>query len=329
MSESTKEPTLKPLGKLSRFPLELRHEIYRYVLSGTYKAHYSASVIRPTFYDRHDSHSLYRAEHDRDERTAASLSILRLSKAFKEEAMPFLYSEGTFSFRYDFRPDQYFVPVHPDINITNLMANVHIYCAAELDSEYEYRPRLAPWPIKREYAGARAGPLTSFLRASRTKISICIEIGQWGYPIDAANIIGSPLFTALKQLTGFKTVILKVWGRGSNCYPPRGKGRETMIKNWQSFKLWEWRRNPYAGIEPLARVMSATLEPRLGKSSMITEPDTEPDIYQVGVEDDDHFGQQPEHRCIIFHPRDHLAAIAKAKRDMIHMQQSMSSMRID
>lgn len=77
----TNTKTLKPLGNMSRFPREIRDEIYRHVFSNTYKAFYSSLIFRRTFdYNPEFSRRVY---NKREKRTESNMSILRLSKAIK------------------------------------------------------------------------------------------------------------------------------------------------------------------------------------------------------------------------------------------------------
>ena len=137
---STNTKTRKPLGNLSYFPPEIRDEIYRYVLFRKYKAFYSSSVIRPTIFQKTNLQIVdIPVYHDW---TTYNLSILRLPKAIKDEAMPIFYLEGTFRFYYSPRLGQsYFEEV---LQISNLdMTNIEIIYDAQIKpSCFHFRDRI-------------------------------------------------------------------------------------------------------------------------------------------------------------------------------------------
>lgn len=67
----------------------------------------------------------------------------------------------------------------------------------------------------------------------------------------------SPLFDALRQLTGFETVILRLAAVVDDF------GRGSTDKEWERM---------YIGFGPILKDMSMSLEPTLGKSSAKSEP---------------------------------------------------------
>lgn len=277
--------TLKPLGDLSILPREIRDEIYQHVFSKTYRAFYSASIIRPASYDMPDRSSLT----DREPWSGSNLSILRLSKAIKDEAMPLLYSKATFCFYEsldEHECEKFLRRSNVDINdVANRMTNTKLFLDMTFDPQRDY-----PWIF---YDFAPAGPLQFFQETSITRKSILIGLTLDGPGCLAMKWKGTSLFRAIKQLSGFETVTLRLLTRSYNCCPPRWEAEAT-LEEWENTGLWE---KLYAGPKPLLAEMSDDLEFALGKRSTIGE-------FIVREFDPSRIGQ-----CeITFHPKDHLQA---------------------
>ena len=293
MPNHINEPTPKPLGDLSFFSRELRDEIYRHVFSKTYKAFYSSSIVKPAYYDKSDDHSLSRIERDREERTGSDLSILRLQKAINTEAMSLLYSEATFRFHHNVRPDYYLQSPQSGVaDIAKRMTHIAISCdvgrALEIDSMVGSIPAWSSLG----YRMALAGPLQFFQGVFITRESILVDLRLHEWSINAANLTVSPFFEALKQLTGFKTVTLRLTSM-SDYYCPAQETSRATIEEFLEAGQWE---KLYAGFGPLLCTMSDALEPALGNRSEM----------ELLV--------SPWHAqcCTTFHPQAHLAAISKA-----------------
>ncbi len=270
--------TSKPLGDLSVLPRELRDEIYRHVYSNTYMC-YSRAFTQYVRY--------FRGEH-----YGSRSPLLRTSKAILHEAIPFLYSAGTFCF--NFNTDLAFLPLapqHPKVNVADLVTNINVFC--DVGVSRMGRPMYG-------YSSAQAGPLTPFQGVSITRKSILIDLRLWQCSTYATKILVSPLFEVFKNMTGFKTVKLRLTSLANSFFPPQGTS-DTIISGWTRAKQWE---KLYAGLEPLLDAMTEALEPTLGSCCTISELVSPCDNFKWS-------GQ----RHVIFHPQDHLAAIAKAKKE--------------
>lgn len=319
--DSTNKKTLKPLGDLSLFPREIRDEIYRHVFPKKYKAFYSSSIVRPTVLKQTDLQAVhFSMYHDW---TASNLSILRLSKAIKDEAMPILYSEGTFRFYYGLGP-QYpkEVPQLPNIDITNRMTNVEIVYDAQLDPHMDPEAdSYLEWDASNCYGCAPAGPLEFFQGVTISRKSILIELRGCSFGVYlATKVTGSPLSRSLRQVTGFKDVTLRL-ATNKGVYCPAKWTSKAQGKEWIDAGEWE---KLYAGFIPLFRAMSKNLEPALGKSSAMSELEPGESSSRLSSS-----GQ----RHIVFHPRDHQATISKqgdkTKKDPMSDEQSMSNTELN
>ncbi len=144
-----------------------------------------------------------------------------------------------------------------------------------------------------QYGSIAARPLDIFQGDTITRRSIVIDV-QLGYSGSYATLMTkSPLFGALKQLTGFKSVTLRLTAK-VQC-EPRGTTENTLVE-WERAGQWE---KLFAGFEPVLIAMSEALEPALGNSVMNS----------LVYENDAAIG----HRQIIFHPQDHVAAIRRTQ----------------
>ena len=295
----TNTKVLKPLGDLSVFPREIRDEIYRHVFptSKKYRAFYSSSICRPAYYETPTAFK-------RKEWTGSNLSIMRLSKAIKDEAMALLYSEGTFCF-HDclFNPHGINVLQHQNADAINRMTNVVLFYDATQVFEDETFAATNP-----NYDCAGAGLLGFFQEVSVMRKSILIVLVVFDYYAwkgDATAMVASPLFKVLRHLTGFQTVTLRVIASYTSYHSLQSTAGTT-AKTWQSTQQWA---KLYAGLESILNAMSQDLEPTLGNSSAMSE-------LVPGPEEFEYSGQ----RHVTFHPRDHLAAVSKAKKDAMEMK---------
>lgn len=280
----TRAKTTNPLGDLSLLPPEIRDEIYRHSIPK--KKYYWRTTFRSSgFYD-YDPY-LHRGSKCKEE------PIFCLSKAIKEEAMALFYLNGTFVFRYNL--GDHSKTVGQDSGTNNMM-NIELFYNASLDPAIHLSSdRVRDHKIGISYNSANAGPLDSFRGDAlpRKSILIVLRLGEWWR--HATKMTTSPLFDALRQLTGFETVTLSLAAADGEY----GK--------WPEDEEWE---RMYTGFEPVLREMSISLEPTLGKSSAISElspeeigPSLRGLIYDRGIRD------------VVFHPRNHQAAISKAKKD--------------
>lgn len=298
MPNHINEPTPKPLGDLSLFPRELRDEIYRHVFTKMYKAFYSSSIVKPAFYDESTDHSLSLIERDREERTGSDLSILPLQKAINKEAIRLLYSKSTFCFCYNVRPDYFpHSPQLGNVDITKRMTHIAISCNVGCASKIDSIPGHSLAWSSMSYLGARAGPLAFFQGVSIIRESILVDLRLYEWSIYAASLTVSPLFDALKQLTGFKTVTLRITSMSGHCYPAQ-ETSEATIQELLEAKQWE---KLYAGFGPLLSAVSDALEPALGNRSAM----------ELLVNTADDLSSRHGQCHTTFHPQAHLAAISK------------------
>lgn len=313
-SISTKTRT--SLGDLSYLPREIRDEIYRHVLSRTYKAFYSFSITRPTIMQKTNLQivdiPIYR------DLAASNLSVLRLSKAIQDEAMPIFYSEGTFRFYYSPRLGQAYlegIPQDPNVDIISRMTNVEII----------YDTHINPAVFSTEtastfYRGAPAGPLKFFRGSKVSRKSMLIVLRWCGWAAYCATeMTKSPLFKSLRRVTGFKNVTLRFITNGNVYCSPQIRG-EIQSKEWVLAGEWD---KLYAGFPPLFTAMSKYLESGLGKSSAMSDLVPGESMYfEFNLKGRFDISGQQE---IVFHPRDHRAAISKANRDTMNLEQSVST----
>ena len=295
------EPTPKPLGDFHLFPREVRDEIYQHIFSEMYEAFYSSSIVKPAFYDRSDDHWLLLIKRDREERTGSDLSILRLQKAITKEAMQLLYSEATFYSCYNVRPDYFpHSPQPGNVDITERTTYIAISCDIGCASEMDSMPGVTLGWSSMSYPSARAGPLTFFQRISITKESILVNFKLYKWSIYTAGLTVSPLFEALKQLTGFKTVTLRLTFMSDHYYPAQETSEaaiQELLEARQSEKL-------YGGFGPLLSAMNDALEPALGTKG----------VMELLVSAGDGLSWRHRQCVTTFHPQAHLAAISKTTK---------------
>ena len=278
-----------PLGDLSLLPPEIRDEIYRHLLPQN--KYYWTSPLTPSgFYD-HDPYFYRNLE--RNEPT-----ILWLSKDIKEEAMSLFYLDGTVVFRYGIEDLGSLVPQHFSADNMN---NIEIFYDASLPAMDSGDEMVMNHNTSVSYGFAKAGPLNSFRGDTITRKSIHIVLALckwWRY---ATKMQTSPLFDALKELTGFETVTLSLAAAVAGHYVDDDDW-------WPKDEEWE---GLYTGFGSVLHEMSISLEPSLGKSSAVSELEPQEIIddclsglmYRSGIRD------------VVFHPRSHHAAIAKAKKE--------------
>ena len=211
--------------------------------------------------------------------------------------MPLLYSTAIFCFSFNVRP-YYFSNTPPpgNVDITNRMTNIAISCDVGRASEIEGIPDVALGWSSLRYPSARAGPLAFFQGVSITRQSILVELRLWEWSIYVASLTVSPFFETLKQLTGFKTVTLRLTAMGDHYYPAE-ETSEATIQEWLEAREW---MKLFEGFGPLLCAMSNALELALGNKSTM-------ELLVTKADDLSWHGQ-----CeTIFHPQAHLAATSK------------------
>lgn len=275
--------TVTTLGNLSLFPREIRDEIYRHSLPK--KMYCSLSTPNcASLYDYGLMRCHLRLHSKCREWTETNLSILCLSKVIKEEAMASLYLNGTFVVRNDGEIK------HSQHPCTDRMTKIEVICSPFFDPDMDEASD-PEYDTSMGYYRMLAGPLIFFQgdTITRKSILVILELGKfWRL---ANSMTTAPLFKALERLTGFETVTLR-------------------------FAAWdyEWERAPddkererrYIGIGLILEDMSMSLEPTLGKSSAKSEllpEEIASSLRDIRIRD------------VVFHPRNHQAAISKAKKD--------------
>ena len=294
---STNTKTRSALGDLSHFPREIRDGIYRHVFP-TYRASYRhrSSTSKPTVLELTD------VQLDKCNWTVWKLSILRLSRNIRSEAMPIFYSKGIFRFHIGLREEfSNEVPQLPDVEFINFMSNVEIIYDARI--RYDWSERAS-----RIYGAASAGPLELFQGAKVSRNSIVIMLNWCEMAASyAADMTNSPLFRSLRQMIGFKNVTLR-FTTNENVYCPLPGISQAKEKEWVEAGTW---KKLYGGFTPLFLAMSKDLEPTLGKSSAMSKlvPGEPGGTLEVSGR-----------RAIKFHPRGRQAITSRANKDTTDLE---------
>ena len=110
----------------------------------------------------------------------------------------------------------------PNTNITNRMMNVELsYDLASDLLQKMVTERTLDVNDREAVCSASPGPAALFMGNSVERRSALVEFRMTELPRYASELIFSPLFDALKQLTGFRTVTLRLSVlRPSSCSPP-------------------------------------------------------------------------------------------------------------
>ncbi len=287
--------TFHPLGNLSVLPRELRDEIYAHV--------FPITIYLRTYLHRGRQYWIFiDPGYPR-----YNLAIFRLSKTIYEEAMTIFYSRTTFGFSIPYHRISDFpstvkdrimnvfglcVPFQRMGDYTNITTTTRIMKAKfsstniimnrMMNVNFSYRMNTNQ--IRNlEATTALPGPIALFKGNSVQRNSALIRFKMLEWSSDTPIQICSPLFEALKLLTGFRTVTLRLeaptW--------------------WSSGRLWA---ELCAGLEPLMNEITLALEPTLGNSAMS----------ELGP-GEDRFMDSPPFRQLVFHPRDHLANISRGQ----------------
>lgn len=170
------------------------------------------------------------------------------------------------------------------------------------------------------YGGATAGPLEFFRESNVSRNSILIVLRWSGWAVYCATKrTKSPLFRSLREVTGFNNMTLRFITNGNVYFSPQITSR-IQSKEWVLAGEWD---KLYAGFTPLFTVMSKHLESSLDKSSAMSElVPGECMYFELNLRGRFDISGQRE---IVFHPRDHLAAISKANKDTMNLEQSVST----
>ena len=228
--------------------------------------------------------------------TEYNLAILRLSKRIYEEAVSIFYSKGIFGFDITYI-DKCDLSKYPSTNITNRIMNVQfsltLFFVDILKTDTEAERQLN---ASVSLGSVPHGVVALFTGNSVQRNSALIEFNteMWcGY---STAIIPSPLFQVLKQLTGFRTVTLRVgcYRDWSDWYGPPAGTNAFVANPWSDTGE---RGKRWAGLEPLLREFTAALGPSLGPG--------------VIGEFEHEGGGDTGWRRLVFHPRDYIAEMSK------------------
>ena len=230
-----------PLGMLSVLPRELRDKIYWHVQEKEYNVW---GVSSPYYYYKQLS------------RITPHLPTVTLSKIIRRESLVVLHAKAVFVFQEDY--DYY---IRSGIPFIDRFQNLKYYTPVNCVN----------WEL-------RAKPISFFTGTEVLRNSCSIKF--LALPQDEIELLRSPLIGALKNLTGFKTVSVKL--KEPKC------DEEDRLRPEQKATCV----GPYFGTEVVIR---NALEPSLGPSVMS----------EIGEE-----GRFDTHWKLTFHPRDH---ISKAK----------------
>lgn len=214
------------------------------------------------------------------------------------------YSRGIFHFRPPFDHIGQF----SDLNIAKRIVNV------ELDYEIDARDfsitdteRLRSFKATTLHRSLPHGPAAIFtgndIERSSAVIKLRFGISDWWKY--ATMICSSPLFDALKQLTGFRTVALKVEVIIGYCH------EAALEKEW------------HAWLTPLLNEFRVSLEPALGHGAM-SEPES---LEDWRYHSSRQLAMRPVPRYysrqLVFHPRDHLTEMAKMNNTMTRNEEQV------
>ena len=184
-----------PLGTLSCLPRELRDEIYRHV-GGT--KYYLSSPFKP-YYQWHTG--------DTGDRDIVS-PIVTLSKSIRQEFLAILYAETLFVIRdtTDFCSGTWRRNGIPWIDqIQNMMYVRSLFLYNDEDyNDYGYVPSEWARNITQKYAE----PVSFFAGTEVLRKSCVVEL--YDLTPKAILLLESPFINALENLTGFKTVVVKL-----------------------------------------------------------------------------------------------------------------------
>lgn len=296
----TQMETFQPLGYLAVFPPEIRNIIYAHGIQGDYSTKWRKIFVSSVYY------TLNREEpgHERFQNSyrelpkspKSNISVFLLSKSIREEATMVFYSLGTFHFCPPYRW-HYCVYRFPNLKITDRMMNVEL--SYNIDPSKILIIGTARARDAADWAPlAWAGPAALFTGNKIKRKSALIELKMSVWSKDLNMIIRSGLFDVLKQLTGFKTVTLRL----------------EVIQHEKHWEKWD------AGLTPLLNDLRRSLEPALGHGTRCEpEPGQEwpmsRKLHKIGK--------------IEFHPSDHLAKMAKMKDIVPHEAEQVGGAEAD
>ena len=171
-------PASRQGGKLFDLPLELRHEIYRYIVKGTY--------VDPRWQPS-DSTKIIGHE-------SANFGILFVSKAISDEALAVLYTESTFRMQVKFTKKE--ARWCSSRRVTQRMMNIELDVSPRDDMSLNSERKI--WE--------------KTLRCINRPNSIrnTLRIRCRPYPSDISNPVPEWMYQGLQSLTRFRTVIVEL-----------------------------------------------------------------------------------------------------------------------
>lgn len=268
-SESVK--TISPLGALSVLPREIRDKIYSNLFGKQCEVDLAAA-IRPL-------------QSSQKPWTGSQLGIIFSSKSIREETLPLL-SSTTFVVYHNLGRNEIISSKAPNVGFVDRIMNVRIH--------YEI-----PWSQMYTHDSSSSGPAFRAINLfkgpniKRDLIIVDLIVVQWLR--NSPNIMDSPLFEALKNLTGFESVVLRLSARANAYFPLLKDTPEDMIIAWVATEQWE---ELYGGFLFLLPAMGQKLEPTLGPSSDLSELKPSPGLDDLRLRG---------YRQLEFHPREYLA----------------------
>ena len=269
----------RSLGNLSVLPRELRDKIYAYIVPQGYTTNWHAVVHPGIHYTwlRHQEPGFEKPRYKYLKSPKApkfNITIFLLSKIIHEEAMIVFYSLGTFRFAppcFQLKG----VGCFPNINIANRIINVELFYQMSVKQLLILNTR-GPQDLRSTilFWSPSPGPTALFKGNDIKRNSAFIQSNFPEWSTYKTDIIPTPLFDDLKQLTGFRTVTLKLEKFSNNSDDRRA--------------AWE---NGRVALKSILNEFRASLEPSLGHGAM-SELEVTSELQSCQV---------------VFHPRDHQA----------------------
>lgn len=283
----------RSLGNLSVLPRELRDNIYAYIVPEGYTTKWHAVVHPGIHYTwlRHQEPGFEKPRYKSLKSPNApkfNITIFLLSRIIHEEAMIVFYSLGTFRFAppcFEFNGITS-IGSFPSTNIANRIMNVELLYQMSLKKILILNSK-GPRDLHSTilFWSPSPGPTALFKGNDIKRKSAFIQFKFFEWSSYKTEIIRTPILDDLKQLTGFRTVTLKLEKDSNNSYGDRA--------------AWEKGR---VELKSMLNEIRASLEPSLGHGAM-----SEPGVCWEF------------HSCqVVFHPRDHQVQMLKMRDTVTH-----------
>ena len=280
----------RSLGSLSVLPRELRDDIYAYIVPQGYTAKWHAVTHRGNHYtfSRHQEPGFEKPRYKYFELPNApgfNITIFLLSRIIHEEAMIVFYSLGTFRFP---TPCCQLNGIYrfPNTNIANHIMNVELFYDMSLKTLLHLNAKgPQDLPSTTLFWSPSPGPTALFKGNDIKRNSAFIQLDFFEWSNHKTKIIPTTLFDDLKQLTGFRTVTLKLEKISGNS------GRDRAA--WKKWRI---------ELRSMLQGFRASLEPSLG----------------YGVMSELEVISKLQSCQVLFHPRDHQAQMLKMRDTVTH-----------